>query len=261
MLTSASDPQRDLSLIGKFPRWDIALYVRHVLRDVPLQDHSLVDRLIDSVKDSFLHAVVACHYVRHSPAQTPHYCLRSLVDHGTNALLYPILIFSHTLATLDDEILSQLKGDPLFHEIATNIVGWDQLCKLHHCIARICVHTMERLLSYNICLIASSYVQTNGTDTQHLVELAKREGRITSALIYACSHWTYHTSFAVLEEGSEIAELVLKFLNSHALQWLEILSLIGKNVLQTLSPLSKSKVSRINSLEKSSERLISVCTY
>lgn len=84
---------------------------------------------------------------------------------------------------------------------------------------------------------------TNGADTQQLIDLARREGLITSALVYACSHWAYHASFAALEEGNEVTELVAIFLKSCALQWLEILSLIGKNPLYTLSPLSDSYVS------------------
>lgn len=247
LLNSASKFKDDHSLVESFSRWDVALYIRHVLQGVPLEDHSLVDRLIDWNEDSFEHAVISCRFICHYPAQTPQYRIRLLVEHRSDTLSLPMRMFNHTLTNLDNKIHSQIKQMPFFHDITTNNVGWEHLYQLHHHIARICLRTMNNSLRPNICLIPSSYVRTNGAHIQQLVDLARREGQITSALVYSCSHWGYHASFSVLEADNDVAELAVIFLQSHALQWLEVISLIRKNASKALCPLSESYVSGANS--------------
>lgn len=241
--TAARRCREDLSFSATLPRRDIALYVRHVLCDVPLQDYSLVDDLVDIVGDSLSNAVIACDFVHCGPAQEPHYSIRALVNYQPNNESLPSRILNHTLANLDNDIYLQLEQDSTFDSTTTKHMDWVQLCKIHSLIARACLRTMDRLLRFNICSIPSSYTLNNDARFPGSRQPAQDKGQISSALTYACTHWMYHVWFALLGHCEMVMELATVFLKSHALHWLEVLSLTAKDARHLLRPLSGFKVS------------------
>lgn len=236
-------PIHTLSLMTNYAPWETAYYIRHVLEDVPLQDHSLIDRLIDLTGQSFSHAVVACNFVRFGSAQAPHFRIRALVEPPPELLALPARMLSYTLLNIDIEIRSKLQQMPSIDALVTHDVDWSQLCDLHRFIAQECLHKMNELLRFNICSIPSSYISNDNPRIEPLVQQARDTGRITPALIYACFHWAYHASFALIDGGEQVVDLALDFLERHALHWLEILSLGGKDASNTIRPLSGSQVS------------------
>lgn len=246
MLSSATNSRDKLSVIEVFSRSDTAYYIRHVLQDVPLQDLSLVDDLIETTEHEFMSAVYACGYIRFGPKGNPNDRMQVLLESQRDPESLIEELFNSTLENLDVDIRTQLMMEnPSFSPIVTGgrQRGWLQLCQLHCHIACTCLHMMNKLLCFNICCIPTSYAENNDAHIQELVQLAHGEGQITPALTYACSHWPYHASFVFLEEDEMLMELAAVFLKSHALHWVEILSLTGRDASHVVRPLSKIKVS------------------
>lgn len=195
MLASAKQPVEVLSTITEYNDQEIAFYMRHVLRDAPLHDHALVDRLIFAMGHSYLHAVVSCDFVRFGSTQACQYRIQSLLESETQPASLIDWIFNHTLANLDTEILSRVKQAPSFNLVMECDMGWQRLRKLHQYVAHECLHTMNRLLGFNMCSIPSSYMPNDHPHIKLLIENSRIVGRITPTLVYASSHWSYHASF------------------------------------------------------------------
>lgn len=243
MLASAKQPVEVLSTITEYNDQEIAFYMRHVLRDAPLHDHALVDRLIYVMGHSFLHAVVACDFVRYGSTKASHYRIQSLVHSETQPESLLEWLLDHTLANLDTEIHSRLKRILSFNAMMGSEMGWQRLCKLHRYIAQECLHIMNRLLDFNMCSIPSSYMPNDHPHIKSLIENSRIVGRITPTLVYASSHWSYHASFVPWDKSQVFIIQAIAFLEHHALHWLESLSLTGENASHTLRPMSESQVS------------------
>lgn len=242
MISSTIHPPDELPLVEIFSFSDVAYYIRHALRAFPWRDLSLVDRLVNTVEHDFRSAVAACAHVNFGSKHGPAGRMRILLDLHTDPRSLSNDVFDYTLENLDVEILAQLQREPSFAAMVSTRGprSWPQLCELHGHIARACLHTMNNLLRFNIYSIPSSYVENSNPCIQILVENAQSNGQITSALTYACSHWAYHSSFAL----SDVAELILQVLEHHALHWLEVLSLTGSDASLALHPINKSHVSK-----------------
>lgn len=236
------NPPDDLSVIEIFSSSEIAYYIRHILQSVPFQDLSLMDTLIHATERDFTSAVGACIYMRFGLNNGPDDLIQILLHSRVATQSLSDIMLHHTLKTLDGEILAELKEDASFSAIVSSRrpSNWPQLYELHRRILHICLRTMTTLLRFNICSIPSSYIRNDHPSIQQLVQNAKNKGDITSALAYACSHWAHHASFVL----SDVTDPIIKFLESHALHWLEILSLNGQDAASTLRPLSSSHVSR-----------------
>lgn len=251
MFSSAAKIKRHISITEHYSHWEIVLYIRHSLQDVLIQDLSLVDRLISMKGLSFRFAAIACDFVRFAPAQLPDDCLRVLLHAPAS---YPTLnfeerLFDHTIANLDTELHTQLKRDLLWAAISRGSKDWLYLCELHRLIALACLRAMNSTLRFNIWSFPSSYLPNCHSRIQELVRIAQSEGQVSSLLIYACSHWAYHVSFALAD--IEVIEGMSVLLEQHALHWLEIASIVGKNPLVNLECLRQAKVRALSSSRES----------
>ena len=103
-------------------------------------------------------------------------------------------------------------NDPRFHV---------SIGKRHACIARDCFRVMDEQLRENICDLGFPEKYLDNTKIRHLVGV-----RISSELRYACLHWVTHLCNA--ERGDNLSTLLETFSFTHLLQWVEVLSLIGR---------------------------------
>lgn len=241
MLFSATNSRDENSIIEVFSRSDVARYTRHVLQNVSLQDLSLVDDLIEMTEHEFMSAVGACAYIQFGANGAPSDRIRILLESHPNPKSFIEELLHHTLVNLDPDILTQLTDNPSF---TTIMIGgrrktWFQLCELHRHIAHLCLKIMSNSLCFNICSIPSSYIGNDSCLVQGLLHNAQTQGIITPALIYACVHWTDHVSFVLFD----VTDLTIEFLQSHALHWLEILSLANRHAASALRTLSECQVS------------------
>ncbi|KAF7973362.1 hypothetical protein HWV62_15539 [Athelia sp. TMB] len=87
-----------------------------------------------------------------------------------------------------------------------------------------CLRVMERLLRFNMCHLATSYLRN-----QDVENLEKRISEfIPQPLSYSCRFWAEHLKQANTTD-LQIISLVLQFFQSRFLYWLEVLSLIGES--------------------------------
>jgi hypothetical protein len=82
---------------------------------------------------------------------------------------------------------------------------------------------MTRDLKKNICSIPE---QTLGKEVEDLAKL--RQERIGDALEYSCRFFARHIGEAVGGEVDGIVELLKIFVDRLVLQWLEVLSIVGR---------------------------------
>lgn len=243
MLSIAAISSNDPSHFNTFSRWEVVLYIRDVLREVPLPDCSLVDDLIAATGDSFADAAFVCALLCFSPPHTAQLQLQILL--GYHAQLPPNAVeqsIHDIFNNLNAEISTQPKDAPLFNVMLSTVRSSPKLYEVHRLIALGCLRTMNDLLRFNICSIPSVYIGNNSSEVENLVQNAQQKGKITSALVYACTHWAYHASTAFPHD--ELIEHIILFLEKHALHWLEMLSVSGQNPLTVLSHLSKMRVSK-----------------
>ena len=113
----------------------------------------------------------------------------------------------------------------------------------HHRTALYCLRVMGKLIK-NICNLSSYGMLRTEVDDRAL-------DHIPADLQYSCRYWVYHLT----QSESRVPEqLVLSFLRTHFLHWLEALSLIGaiSDALSMISALQSTiPVSRRNLLFKS----------
>lgn len=218
------------------------MYVRQTFQDVTLDDQSLVDQLIDSSRGTFIAAEAIRTFVCFSQ-EHPDICLRNLVDHTYNISTIPQRMLKVEYANVDPDLLALATRDPLSVYIDNADQSWSGYHTFHRLITIECLNVMNEHLHFNICGIPTSYYANADSKIVGYFDQAQREGKITSALMYACRHWAYHLSLSILDEA--LASLTLKFLQNHSLHWLEIVSLVGCDPLWALRPLNNllSKVS------------------
>lgn len=224
-----------------FSHWEASLFIRHTLHGVTIRDHSLVDQLIDSNMDSFVHAITLCDLVRHAPYHMAEIRLQTLLRPPDASPFILERIMKTTLDDLDPDILTSVKNHPSFQEISNVGMTWATIHDLHRVIAMVCFHTMNTLLQFNLCSIPTSYLPNSSKKVQRLIRRAKRKARISSSLIYACSHWIYYSLIVSLDQ--EAMDLMIMFLDIHALHWLEIMSVTRQDMFAVIRQLSMLKVS------------------
>lgn len=216
--------------------------MRHVLQNIRLQDMALIDHLIDIAGHSFNKAVVTSTFVSLGPGYTPYDRVQLVLDPSTGLGDIIQQMLNHTLAKLDADLLTQLKEEPSFKALTVANKSWRQVCEVNRLISLVCLRTMDNMLHFNICSIHSSYLSNNDPRVQQKFQIAQDKGYITSALIYACSHWAFHVHFA--PSNDHLTSIVISFLEKHAFHWLEIISLIGQDLSTILSNLKPLKVSK-----------------
>jgi hypothetical protein len=95
--------------------------------------------------------------------------------------------------------------------------------KEHHSrIADNCLQIMNRHLRENICDLGYPERYRDNSKVRHLTD-----GRVLQELSYACIYWAEHLSHAETE-NNELIQQVENFALNHILNWLEVLSLIGR---------------------------------
>ncbi|EKM57728.1 uncharacterized protein PHACADRAFT_138987 [Phanerochaete carnosa HHB-10118-sp] len=91
----------------------------------------------------------------------------------------------------------------------------------HGLIARRCLDTMISGLQMDICNIEQSVPNSEVPQLSDLVAI-----HIPPPLRYACLYWAHHASSSEID--SELCSLLTEFGESHLLNWLEALSLLGE---------------------------------
>ncbi|KZT41001.1 WD40 repeat-like protein [Sistotremastrum suecicum HHB10207 ss-3] len=126
----------------------------------------------------------------------------------------------------------------------------------HPIIARTCLSTMNRLLCFNICKLETSSILNDD-----FPDLTQRIwNNIPDELSYACRFWAIHLKHCTME--SHLVDLLMTFLSSKFLFWLEVLSLIKQpsialEATRDLLSWSTGPDSRIETLARDAEKLIS----
>lgn len=244
MISFTVTSQNEPSPVNTFSRWEVAFYIRDLLlQDFEFPDPSLVDALIDATWVSLPNAALACALVRFGPEQSAHHRLSILL--GYPPLPYPVLAsdtFYDSFGSFGAEESVELKNATSFDARMKIIRNSPKLGDTHGTIAYGCLHVMNTLLRFNICSISSSYSINNSYEVFQLFESAQRKGHITPALLYACSHWSYHASFVPSDQN--LVKVIMSFLECHVLHWLEILILVGQKPLTTVFQLRRLVVSK-----------------
>lgn len=223
-------------IFQRFSRWEIALFIRHCLREVLPHDQSYIDRLIELAGPSLMDAVFACTLVTSGP-ETP---IASRFTHHP----HPVPIVEETFQLLkkaEARAVAQSKDNSKSDDKTITVGNFPDLSELHRRIALVCLRIMNESLHFNMCSIPSSYLRTDNTEAHQLFREAQRNGRITPALLYACSHWTSHAGAVTSDQ--ELTELVISFLEEHALHWLELMILSGQDPQSILVHLHELRVS------------------
>jgi gluconate kinase len=129
---------------------------------------------------------------------------------------------------------SSLDGSPqIYHKSFPDFITNVERCtmdkrflitpKMHHShIAIQCFQIMDHQLHANICNLGFPECYLDNSKVRHLTD-----GRVLPELTYACSYYATHLSQADTKH-KELAELVENFVLKHLLNWLEVLSIIGR---------------------------------
>lgn len=246
MLSIHTTSQESSSLPDTFLPWEIALYIRDFLRGTPLSDHALVDNLIDATGRSSTAAALSCVLLKFGSDLTAQDRLRVLLGH--RSCLAPDVgdeMLGDILRNHNTEFSAEPNHDLPINIITKLIKNSANAGPLHSTIARGCISVMHQMLRFNICSIPSSYLSNDTAEVDQLFHDAQRKGYINSALLYACSHWVYHTSFVPFDAG--LTEILISFLGKLVLQWLEVAILAGQDPMTIALQLHKLPVSE-NSL-------------
>ena len=111
-----------------------------------------------------------------------------------------------------------------------------------------CLKIMQEKLKFNICELKSSHRMNNQIEDKD--SLVKKY--IPSYLAYACQYWADHlrgvTALADKKREGEIVILLLNFLDSNLLHWLEVLSLLSKSDVATKSLLVAAEWLEVSSV-------------
>lgn len=219
------------------------MYTRQRFEDVNLDDQSLVDRLIDLAGDSFIAAEAIRIFVCYSQ-EKPDLCLRTLMNRTSDisAVSEQMLMFEYD--NVDQDILALVERNPFFESIDTAGESWSKYHTFHRLTTIECLNTMNTLLHFNICNITASYYPNVDPRIVECFDRARGEGKITSALMYACRRWPYHLSLSAVDGA--LASLVVEFLRNHSLHWLEVVSLIRCDPVWSLRPL-KNLLTKVSS--------------
>ncbi|KIM38564.1 hypothetical protein M413DRAFT_420330, partial [Hebeloma cylindrosporum] len=94
----------------------------------------------------------------------------------------------------------------------------------HALLARSCFRIMMSGLRFNICDLPSSYLFDSEVPNLHVEE------KIHDALKYSCQYWGQHLVQAALNEQKHLHALVVDFLPSHVLFWIEAMNLLKLSV-------------------------------
>lgn len=218
------------------------MFIRHVFRDITLQDVSLVDHLVTAVGNSFLDASAACDIVCCVPENAADIRLRFiLTSHNASPFVLERLL-KKTMVALDSELRAVVHNHSEFPGTTNISTSWSTIGELHRLIAVVCLDTVDKTLRFNVCGIHTSYLPSKDKEVQEHVRRAKLEGRLTSTLIYACLGWAYHAAFLFLDE--RLIQAVTWLFGRPALCWLEIISLTGQDPSTVLPHLHKLRVSK-----------------
>lgn len=174
---------------------DIAFYVRNTLQDVKVNRPSLIDRLVESVGDSFVCAAVACRFVRSAPGVSPDDRLKRVLCFPVGSSTISEQIFQHTLENLHVEILAHLKVEPTLAALVTADGNWTRLCQLNALIAAICIRIINESSPPNAQIKDLTVASLRNTEVD-LDKFLQNASDLPPALVYACRHWQYHDSFA-----------------------------------------------------------------
>lgn len=236
-------PELKDTLRGKtYSHWDVGCYIRHNLRNVPLQDLSVVDRLIMKTGPSLKRAILTCLFIHIGPGGAIASCLQSVVDSPTAPAAN--LDSEHSMNLMSDtwEQHTQLREEPKFNTAPQAVEISPNLRNLHGVIVLGCLRTMNEHLCFNICSIPTSYIANDSYKMEKLFQNTQHPKNLFSALIYACTHWAYHASMS--PPGDQLIAQGILFLDRHALHWLEVLSLARQNPLTIIPHLLKLRVSK-----------------
>lgn len=97
---------------------------------------------------------------------------------------------------------------------------WINQGKAHHDVFEQCLHVMSKTLQTNIC-----HLRTPGT-LKSEIEISTVDQYLPYHVQYACQYWLDHLQKAGISQHDH--RHVFEFLQTHFLNWLEALSLIGK---------------------------------
>jgi len=129
---------------------------------------------------------------------------------------------------------SSLDGSPqIYHKSFLDFITDVERCsrdkrflvtpKIHHSrIAAHCFQIMDHHLHKNICNLGFPECYLDNSKVHHVTD-----GRVPPELSYACSYYAKHLSQADAKH-KELPQLVENFVLKHILNWLEVLSLIGR---------------------------------
>lgn len=211
----------------EYSRGDIATYVRYSLRNIIISDLSLVDDLANRL-DSFAWTAAACRFVSSGIPNGAEDRLIKILSYEDNSSDLFELILQQVLDELDPHVLRSMDTDPSFARCLRGELSWHRVCELHRTIALRCFNVMARELHFNICRLPTSYLPNNS-----IPGLEERvRDYISPQLMYACMKWTYHCSFALM--NNDVITSMISFLRLHVVQWLEVMSLISEAPLSAL---------------------------
>lgn len=217
------------------------MFIRHVFRDITLQDASLVDQLVTAVGGSFQDASTACSIVCCVPDNAADIRLRMVLTSRNASPFILERLLKQTMVALDSELRAVVHNHSDFPGTNNTNTSWSTIGELHCLIALVCLDAVDKTLRFNVCGIHTSYLPSKDEEVQEHIQQAKVEGRLTSTLIYACLGWAYHAAFLPLDE--RLIQAVTRLFGRPALCWLEIISLTGQDPATVLPHLRKLRVS------------------
>lgn len=112
---------------------------------------------------------------------------------------------------------------------------------IHKSMALLCFHVMTISLRFNIAGIAASVRNREISDLD-----ARIKTNISPFLLYCCRSWPFHTSLAIHDDT--VVASMARFLATHALKWLEVMSLTDSSPEAPLHCLQITNVSILDVL-------------
>lgn len=100
-----------------------------------------------------------------------------------------------------------------------------------------CLEIMSNELHFNMCKLPSSFLRTK--DMPDLKALAS--SNISSHLRYACQNWMRRVpQLAILDP--KLLQMLREFFRTHFLPWLEVMSLLGLSLVDTVTKIDPERV-------------------
>lgn len=218
VLSAASLAPNELIKQSGFTQWDVEIYIQLMLGTVVLNSTKL-KLLTDRAGASLLWAVSACQFVLSESGGTLWERLGKLLEcrRGDTSEVYECIL-EHKLKRIDIASFASKRLE-LAYIVGTAPNDWSTSEAPHRIITIHCLELMEEALRFNICQIESSDLHN-----ERIEGLEDRiESCISPALLYVCTNWTFHASFAL--SHPHLAPAIISFLHNHSLKWLEVMSL------------------------------------